>query len=305
MKPSLSPHPEIHLLTPLDWKDYSVIDSGNGRKLEQVGRYRFIRPAVQALWKPALAEQTWNSADAIFMASASESGGEWKFKSKNIPSEWTVQYKDLRFKAFTASSRHIGFFPEQAPHWDWLQGLIQRASKPIHVLNLFGYTGLASLAASAAGATVTHVDASKKVIQLAKDNQNLSGLNNRPIRWLVDDVMKFLQREVRRGNRYEAIILDPPKFGRGPKGEVWEFFELLPNLMELCRQVLSSQPLFIVLTAYAIQASPVSLYYAFQDKFNLTSGTLTCGELALKEQSAGRLLPMAIFVRWEADISTL
>lgn len=303
--PSSPLSPELQILTPQEWKDYLVLDSGNGRKLEQVGRFRFIRPAVQALWKPTLGEQAWNSADAVFIANASESGGEWKFKGKNIPPEWTIRYKDLRFKAFTASSRHIGFFPEQSPHWDWIQSLIQRSSRPIQVLNLFGYTGLASLAASAAGAAVTHVDASRKIVQIARENQQLSGLENRPIRWIVDDVIKFLQREVRRGHHYDAVILDPPKFGRGPKGEVWEFFELLPNLLELCRQVLSQQPLFLVMTAYAIQASPITLYYAIQDKFDPPHGLLTCGELALKEQSAGRLLPMAIYVRWEAEPSAL
>lgn len=293
--------PMIQVLTPTRWREYTLLDSGNGLRLEQVGAYRFIRPAAQAVWKPALPKQSWKSVDGIFEASASESGGRWRFYKQNIPSEWILHYQDLRFKAFTASSRHIGFFPEQAPHWDWMTELLQRSPGSVQVLNLFGYTGLASLSASSAGAVVTHVDASKKIIQIAKENQTLCGLSEQPIRWILDDALKFLQREVRRGRKYDAIILDPPKFGRGPKGEVWEFFQLLPNLLDLCSQVLSQSPLFIVMTAYAIQASPLSLYYALQSIIESKGGTLSCGELALTEQSAGRLLPMAIFARWEAQ----
>jgi 23S rRNA (cytosine1962-C5)-methyltransferase len=189
---------------------------------------------------------------------------------------------------------------EQSPQWDWIIETIQASRQPLQVLNLFAYSGLATLSAALAGAKVTHVDASKKIVQLARQNQALSGLTDRPVRWIVDDALKFLKREIRRGVRYDGIILDPPKFGRGPKGEVWEFFELLPNLLDLCRQALSPHPQFFVLTAYAVQASAISLYYAVQELLSFRHGALSCGELTLPEQSAGRLLPMAIYVRWRA-----
>ncbi len=293
-----SPVVNFELLTAKDWKDYALLDSGNGLRLEQYGRYRLIRPASQAMWRPALSEGEWQTAVAVFVDGGGESGGHWRSRNANLPSVWTMTYRYLKFQVFTGASRHVGVFVEQSPQWDWIYETIQSAGKPLQVLNLFAYTGLATLAAAAAGAKVTHVDASKKTVQLARQNQSLSALEASPIRWIVDDVMKFLKREIRRGVRYDGIILDPPKFGRGPKGEVWEFFDLLPNLLELCRQVLSPQPYFFVLTAYAIQASALTLYYAVQNFLALKGGELSCGELTLQEQSAGRLLPMAIFTRW-------
>ncbi len=289
---------EFELLTASGWEEYVLLDSGNGLRLEQYGRYCLVRPASQAMWQPALPDEAWQAADAIFQPSSGESGGQWLYRRSPAPEAWQMSYRQLRFQVLTSNSRHVGVFVEQSPQWDWIMETVQAAAEPLQVLNLFGYTGIATLAASAAGAKVTHVDASKKTVQLARQNQALSGLAEKPIRWIVDDALKFLKREIRRGVRYDGVILDPPKFGRGPKGEVWEFFDLLPSLLQLCRQVLSPKPRFFVLTAYAIQASALSLYYAIQDILALKGGELSCGELTLPEHSAGRLLPMAIFTRW-------
>lgn len=292
------PAVEFQILSADDWKEYALLDSGNGLRLEQYGPYRLIRPASQAMWQPALPAQEWQAAEAVFQPSGGESGGQWQYRKSPLPEAWQMSYRNLKFQVFTGASRHVGVFVEQSPQWNWIAETVQSANRPLQVLNLFAYTGLATLAASAAGASVTHVDASKKIVQVARQNQALSGLAEKPIRWIVDDALKFLKREIRRGVRYDGIILDPPKFGRGPKGEVWEFFELLPNLLELCRQALSPKPYFFVLTAYAIQASALSLYFAVRDILSLKGGEIGCGELALPEKSTARLLPLAIFTRW-------
>jgi 23S rRNA (cytosine1962-C5)-methyltransferase len=211
-----------------------------------------------------------------------------------------MQYKDLLFMARTSNSRHLGVFPEQATHWDWIREQISAYHKPINVLNLFGYTGLASLSAAKAGANVTHLDASKKSVQYAKENQHLSGLGEKPIRWIIDDAMKFVMRESRRGVHYEGIILDPPKFGRGPKGEVWEFFKMLPFLLQEIRPVLASKPLFLVITAYAIRASALSLHYSIEEMMKSYKGVVSSGELVINEKSTGRILSMAITSRWSS-----
>ncbi len=293
--------PELALLTSPDWTDYALLDSGGGAKLEQYGPYVFIRPEHQAVWQPALPEARWQAAHAIFRATSEESGGHWEFR-KPVEPAWTMTYKGLKFQVQTSNSRHMGVFPEQAAHWDWLakriQGRLAGDAQPVRVLNLFGYTGAATLAAAQAGAQVTHVDASKKSVAWARQNQSLSGLERRPVRWLVDDAFKFVQREVRRGSKYEGLLLDPPKFGRGPEGQVWEFFEGLPDLLQACRALLSDQPLFVVLTAYAIRASALSVYYSLEEMVAGLGGETITGELALVEQSAGRLLSTAIFARW-------
>lgn len=294
--------PKIQLLSSPDWTDYELIDSGNGLKLERYGSYTFIRPEHQAIWSPALTKSEWNSADATFLTSGGESGGQWEFHRK-VPSTWIMNYKNLRFRAHTSGSRHVGVFPEQACHWDWIGDQVHThnsSSKEnkLQILNLFGYTGLATLAAAQAGAQVTHVDASKKVVQIGQENQNLSNLSQQPIRWLVDDAFKFVRREIRRGSRYDGIILDPPKFGRGPQGQVWEFFESLPNLLLDCKAILSEKPLFVVLTAYAIRASSLSAYYALQEMVAPLGGKIESGELVLVEKSKNRMLSMAIFARW-------
>ena len=292
--------PQLDLLTSPEWVDYELLDSGGGAKLERYGAYTFVRPEHQAIWQPALPPDQWQAAHAEFQATGEESGGRWRFNQPVEPS-WNMQYKSLKFLAQASASRHLGVFPEQAAHWDWLGELVRAAGRPVNVLNLFGYTGLATLAAAQAGARVTHVDASKKAITWARQNQMLSGLGERPIRWLVDDVEKFVKRELRRGSQYDGLVLDPPKFGRGPEGQVWEFFEALPDLLQDCRRLLNRQPLFVVVTAYAIRASALSLYYALGEMVAGFEGRLAAGELALVERSAGRLLSTAIFARWQAE----
>jgi 23S rRNA (cytosine1962-C5)-methyltransferase len=291
--------PEIILLTAPDWTDYELLDSGSGARLERFGPYIFVRPEHQAVWSPALDKERWQSAHAVFQTTGGESGGQWKF-NRPLQGSWIMSYKGLRFRAQASSSRQLGVFPEQAAHWDWMDGLIRQANRPVQVLNLFGYTGLATLAAARAGASLTHVDAARKAISIGRENQALSGLEDRPIRWLVDDAFKFVKREVRRGSKYEGIILDPPKFGRGPQGQVWELFESLPALLDDCRALLSRDPLFVVITAYAIRASALSVYYALAEMLNGMGGTLTTGEMSLVERSAGRLLSTAIYARWSA-----
>jgi 23S rRNA (cytosine1962-C5)-methyltransferase len=289
--------PKILLQTSPGWEDYELVDSGGGWKLERYGRYLLKRPEPEAVWRPALPEKAWNGAAAQFKPSNEENGGHWH-TLRPVDERWVMRYRGLRFWTSLSASRHVGVFPEQAGQWDWLTGQIQSAGRELQVLNLFGYTGLATLAAAAAGARVTHVDASKKVIGWARENQSLSGLEDRPIRWIVDDALKFIQREARRGAGYDGLILDPPKFGRGPKGEVWEFYKLLPELLQACRQVLSKEPRFIVLTAYAVKASGLTLHYAIDEVMRGYSGQTEAGEVVLQESSGGRLLSMAIFGRW-------
>lgn len=298
MKTNLNP--QILLQASPDWQDYELLDSGNGWKLERYGKYTLKRPEPEAVWQPALPEKTWNSAAAFFRPSPEENGGHWE-TAKPVDERWIMTYKGLRFWTQLSASRHLGVFPEQAGQWDWLSEQIRSANRPLQVLNLFGYTGLATLAAAQAGASVTHVDASRKVIGWARENQELSGLADKSIRWIVDDALKFIQRDARRGTRYEGLILDPPKFGRGPKGEVWEFYKLLPELLQACRQVLSDQPRFILLTAYAVKASSLTLNNAISEVMHGFSGQVEAGEVILQEKSAGRLLSMAIFGRWSSN----
>ncbi len=291
--------PTIELLSTTDWKDYELLDSGDGLKLERFGLYRFIRPEHQAVWKPALPSKEWENVSAVFQPTSDESGGKWQYKKKVDP-RWEMHYRDLSFYGRVSNSRHLGVFPEQACHWDWISRQISTYQRPLKVLNLFGYTGLSSLAAARAGATVTHLDASKKTILFAKENQQLSRMDDRPIRWIIDDAMKFVARESRRGVKYDGIIMDPPKFGRGPKGEVWDFFKMLPHLLQSIQPLLSAEPLFLVITAYAIRASALSLHFSIQELMDGYGGSLSSGELVLLEKSAGRILSMAITTRWSA-----
>ncbi|HSG45734.1 MAG TPA: class I SAM-dependent methyltransferase [Anaerolineales bacterium] len=280
-----------------NWKDYALLDSGDGLKLERFGKYVFARPESQAMWKRSLTSE-WKNADAVFIPTGEESGGHWDFKKK-VDKKWQMRYGNLSFWTMTTPGRHLGVFPEVAAHWDWTSELISKSAREINVLNLFGYTGLATLAAASAGAKVTHVDASKKSVSWARDNQAISKLTEKPIRWIVDDAVKYVQREVRRGVKYDGIILDPPKFGRGPKGEVWEVYKSLPNLLDLCRQCLSDYPLFFVTTVYAVRASAVHVAQATQDMMKEFGGRIDMGELVTREQSAGRLLSQAVYARWE------
>ena len=286
-----------------NWKDYALIDSGDGLKLERFGNYVFARPESQAMWKRTLTSE-WKNADAVFVPTGEESGGHWDFKKK-VNEHWVLRYplpsipNELAFKVMTTPGRHLGVFPEVAAHWDWYSDLISKSNRELNVLNLFGYTGLASLAAASAGAKVTHVDASKKSVSWARENQALSKLTEKPIRWIVDDALKYVQREVRRGVKYDGIILDPPKFGRGPKGEVWEVYKSLPGLLEACRECLSDEPLFIAATVYAVRASAVHVAQALEDMMDGFGGKIDMGELVTREQSAGRLLSQAVYARWE------
>jgi 23S rRNA (cytosine1962-C5)-methyltransferase len=294
--------PQIHLLTSPDWKDYELLDSGAGQKLERYGPYRLIRPEPEAVWNPALPEKDWKTAHASFIPSPEENGGHWQLHAK-VSERWQMQYRDLRFWASLSASRHIGLFPEQACQWDWIMDHVKQAHRPLTVLNLFGYTGLASLAAASAGARVTHLDASRKVVIWARDNQQISHIDENSIRWIIDDALKFVQREARRGSKYDGIILDPPKFGRGPKGEVWEFYKLLPNLLDSCAQLLSPNPQFLLMTAYAVKASALTLHYAVADIFK-DQGKIQAGEVALQEKSANRLISMAIYARWSSSMQS-
>lgn len=281
------------------WLDYELLDSGEGQKLERFGPYVFNRPEVQAMWKQSLPKNDWSAAHAIFQATGEESGGHWMLRKK-ISERWEMSYGSLRFWAMTTPGRHLGVFPEAASHWDFVADILRRSDRPLNVLNLFGYTGLATLAAAAAGAKTTHVDASKKSVAWARENQSLSGLDEKPIRWIVDDALKFVQREGRRGVKYDGIILDPPKFGRGPKGEVWEVYRSLPRLLEACRSVLNEKPLFLITTLYAVKASALHVGQALQDMMADYQGTTDCGELVIREKSAGRMLSQAVFARWQA-----
>jgi 23S rRNA (cytosine1962-C5)-methyltransferase len=285
--------PEILLLRTAGWTEYELLDSGNGLKLERFGKYRFIRPEAQVLWQPRLPLTEWRQAHAEFQP-VGEAGG-WKFHQRIAP-RWEMSYQGVRFWAEPTPFRHMGMFPEQCCHWDWAREQIQRAKRPLNVLNLFGYTGVFSLVAAQAGANVTHVDASKKVIGWARENQALSALADKPIRWIEDDVVKFVEREQRRERTYDAIIIDPPKYGRGPKGETWKIFESLPPLLQACRRILSAQPLFVILTTYAVRISALNLHYLLADE--LPAGQTECGELVIQEQSGGREISTSIFARW-------
>jgi len=290
----------LTLLESSNWKDYELIDSGDGLKLERFGPYRFARPEAQAIWKRGGPESAWRDVHGVFQPTSEESGGHWSLK-KPVDEKWAMSYGGIKFWAMTTPGRHLGVFPEVAAHWDWYSALIEKAGRPLKVLNLFGYTGVASLIAAKAGAQVTHLDASKKSVTWARDNQNLSGLEQKPIRWIVDDALRFVEREGRRGAKYDGIILDPPKFGRGPKGEVWEVYESLPALLTGCRSILSDTPLFVALTLYAVRASGVHLYQSLDEMMNQFGGRTDAGELVMREKSAGRFLSHAVYARWQAE----
>ncbi len=289
--------PEIKIAVSNGWVDYELIDSGDGLKLERFGKYTFLRPEVQAVWTPAKPASLWAKADAVFQTTGEENGGHWKF-NKILSADWTMEYNGLKFKVQAGASRHLGVFPEQAYHWDWMTEVITDSKQPLKILNLFGYTGIATLAAARAGATVTHIDASKKAISWARENQNISGLNDSPVRWIVDDALKFVEREIRRGSLYDGIILDPPKFGRGPKGEVWEFFKALPQLISACKSALNPHSRFLIVTAYAVKSSALTLHGAVHDLVSSRGGRIEIGELATVEKSAGRIISNAIYAKW-------
>lgn len=289
----------IHLSAPQGWEDYELLDSGRGKTLERFGKHILIRPEPQAVWEKTLKTEDWDKADAVMVEEKAEYGASWRFLNP-IEKSWEMRYKNLQFQAQLANSRHIGVFPEMASNWDWMQKRIRKAGKPFRVLNLFGYSGLATLACAEAGAEVTHVDASKHAITWANYNYKLSGLENQPVRWIAEDALKFAEREVRRGSKYQGIVLDPPKFGRGTSGEVWDFFKKIPELMRACRGLMGNDAEFLVITAYAIRASALLTEQAVVEVMGERGKTET-GELVTVDKSAGHVISHAMYTRWSKD----
>lgn len=295
--PVIAATPDVMRTT--GWADYALLDSGGGRKLERYGPYRVVRPEPQCLWTPRLPAADWDAADAVFDPAISddEDAGRWRFRER-LPETWPLGWGDVKFQGRFTAFRHLAFFPEQAANWAWLDAQVRAAGGQPRVLNLFGYTGVASLVMAAAGAAVTHVDASKKAVGWARENADLSGLADRPIRWITEDARKYVQREARRGSQYEGIILDPPKYGRGPTGEVWRLFEDLPELAGLCAQLLSENARFLVLNAYAERISGAALAGLLAEKLVGRGGRIEWGELALEEARGDRAIGMSFFARW-------
>lgn len=289
------------ILKTLPSKEYALLDSGDGKKLERYGKYLIIRPEAQALWAPRLPESVWSKAEAIFTGNVEEEGlGRWFFPKKQLAETWDMKWNDLDFFGRFTSFRHVGVFPEQSAHWSFLEDTIKKANRPLKVLNLFAYTGVASLVAANAGAEVTHVDASKKAIGWAKENQLKSGLQDKPIRWICEDAITFCQRELRRKKTYDIILLDPPAYGRGPKGEVWQLFDHIKSMLNICRDLLSPQALTLILTAYSIRASFFSMHELTKEVFAEKGGLIESGELVIQEENSNRCLSTSLFSRWIA-----
>ena len=277
------------------WSDYGLIDSGNGRKLERYGRFRFIRPEPQAMWQPA--SDDWRADGEFIPGSDEDGGGRWYYEQPVPVEGWPLHWKEVTFQSSCTPFRHLGFFPDMAPVWDDLRGSM--ADKPdAEVMNLFGYTGVGTLAMAAKGAKMVHVDASKKSVEAARGNAALSGLADSPVRWLVEDAAKFAAREVRRGRRYDGILLDPPKYGRGPGKEIWQLEQSLPGLIADCRQLLDSDSRFLFLTVYAVRMSALAIGELVRQAFADLGGTVEAGELGVREEARGLSLPTAIFARW-------
>ena len=300
--PSLAGAPMVARTQP--WADYALLDSGDGRKLERYGAVKVVRPDPQCWWSPRLDAASWAAADAVFDPSDEDDAGRWRL-SGSVPETWALAWGEARFNARLTPFRHLAFFPEQGANWSFVDQQIRRRTTPSRILNLFGYTGVASLVASAAGASVTHVDASKKSVGWARENATLSGLDGRPIRWIVEDARKYVQREVKRGSRYDGIILDPPKYGRGPTGEVWRLFEELPTLLADCAALLSEDADFLLLNAYASRISGLSLAHLMQQALQGRGGAIDWGELALVEApveaAPTREIGLSFFARWTRD----
>ena len=283
------------------WKDYEVIDCSDGEKLERWKKYILLRPDPQVIWSTPKQNKNWKKLNGHYHRSA-KGGGEWEFF--DLPQEWTINYtlpinKELTFHLKPFSFKHTGLFPEQAVNWDWFGDKIRNAGRPVKVLNLFAYTGGATLAAAAAGAHVTHVDASKGMVTWAKENAVSSGLGDAPIRWLVDDCVKFVEREIRRGNHYDAIIMDPPSYGRGPKGEIWKIEESVYPLVQLCEQILSDEPLFFLINSYTTGLQPAVLNYMISTVLKKYDGFVTAKEIGIPVSSNGLVLPCGASGRWE------
>lgn len=279
------------------WVDYELIDCGDGMKQERWGEFILVRPDPQIIW-PRASGGKWTGFDAFYHRS-NKGGGEWAFH-RAMPEDWTIQYGQLRFKIRPTNFKHTGLFPEQAVNWDWCASQIRAAGRPVSVLNLFGYTGAATVAAAAAGASVCHVDAADGMVRWCRENAALSGLEHHPIRYIADDCLKFVRREIKRGRRYDAIIMDPPTFGRGNQGEMWKLEEHLWELLLECRRLLSDQPLFFLINAYTARLSPTVVVNLLKALLPDAGGTIVGGEVGLPIQADGKVLPCGIYGRWQA-----
>ncbi len=280
-----------------NWKEYEILDMANGEKLERWGEYTLIRPDPQIIWKEKSFPNKWSKANAVYNRSKT-GGGSWNYKTK-LPDSWQVKYKNLTFNIKPMGFKHTGLFPEQAVNWDWMINKIKEAKRPIKVLNLFAYTGGATVACLSAGASVCHVDSSKGMVAWAKENVVSSGLQDRQVRYIVDDVTKFVQREIRRGNTYDAIIMDPPSYGRGASGEVWQFENNISDLVKLCEQVLSDKPLFFLINSYTTGISAQVLSNILKINLKKYKGNITGGEIGLPMKNSELVLPCGIYGRFE------
>lgn len=278
------------------WKEYEVLDTSGGEKLERWGAYTLIRPDPQVIWETERKHPGWKKCSGHYHRS-SRGGGEWEFFG--LPKQWQIHYRELTFNLKPFSFKHTGLFPEQAVNWDWFSEKIRSAGRPVKVLNLFAYTGGATLAAAAAGAHVTHVDASKGMVGWAKENAVSSGLQDAPIRWLVDDCVKFVEREIRRGNTYDAIIMDPPSYGRGPKGEIWKIEDMIHPLIKLCTKILSKDALFFLVNSYTTGLAPAVLTYMIATELKPWGGHVVSEEIGLPVTESGLVLPCGASGRWE------
>lgn len=282
-----------------NWEDYRLLDTSSQEKLEYWNGVTLVRPDPQVIWKTPRTAPQWNTADGHYYRSSS-GGGSWKFRGKPLNTAWQVSYKNLTFNIKPTGFKHTGLFPEQAVNWDFMSDKIKNAGRPINVLNLFAYTGGATLACAEAGASVCHVDASKGMVQWARENAAVSGLSEKPIRWIVDDCEKFVKREIKRGHRYDAVVMDPPSYGRGSNGEVWKLEDNIYDLLEICRQVLSDRPLFFLLNSYTTGISPSVMAYMLSSIIGSQfGGNVSCDEIGLKVESSDMALPCGSTAIWQ------
>lgn len=282
----------MKFLSTKGWDNYELLDSGNSRRLERFGKYTISRPDPQAIWKPNLAEIYWNKADAKYLDKG--------WDKNNLPNKWPLSYKNIKFYAKLTPFKHTGVFPEQILNWEFMEKRIKESKTQLNILNLFGYTGISSLVCATNGARVTHLDGSKPSIAWAKENQEASQLTNKPIRWILDDAIEFTAREGRREIKYDGIIMDPPIYGHGPNGEIWNFNNSFPKLLENCKRILSENPVFVIVNAYAISASSLMLKNMLEDYFGFSEDQIEYGELTLEEKSRKRLLSTGIFARFSS-----
>ena len=300
---------DFSIITPEGWADYQLLDSGDGERLERFGQFTIVRPDPQILWSKSLPSSEWRAADAVFERTF-EDKGNWK-NFKKLPEDWPVHWQDLTFMAHLSPFKHTGIFPEQSAHWGWFRKLLveriqsEGSGKTPNILNLFAYTGGASIVVAKTGAKITHVDASRASIGWAKKNQAASGLDEKSIRWILDDVVTFVEREVRRGTKYDGIIMDPPVYGHGPNGERWDFKKSLPILLELCEKLLVDKPLFVLINAYAVSTSAITLGNLLEQTMKNKGGSVSVGELALTNgagETPEKLLSTGIWARWQESL---